>query len=325
MIKIHDVPYGVGFSWEGREDRLYRGKIEVNLNKKGRICVINEIELEEYLLGIVPSEVSSQAPIEILKAQCIAARGEAVAKIGKRHLADPYDFCSLQHCQVYSGIKLESPSTNKAVKETVGKILVDKFGIIDTVYSANCGGHTECNENVWASRKNPALRGVPDFNPEEFKSPITEREIEQWLTSPPEAYCSKAKNFRWEVTYTQDELNQLVNKWREVGEVRDIILRDRGVSGRLKSIKIIGTDDTYTIYKELPIRKVLGNLPSAMFILRIDRDEEGFPIQFRFIGGGWGHGVGMCQAGAVGMAKIGKTYNEILTHYYSGSKIIKLY
>lgn len=299
----------------------YEGSIEIHINNHGRICVVNELGLEGYIEGIVPREISSLSPHEALKVQAVTARSEALSKIGKRHTSSPYHFCAFQHCQVYGGLERKTPLTDHAVKDTYGEVLLFNGEVIDSVYCGNCGGHTEHNENVWTSEPYPFLRGIRDYNGEE---PI--ENIESWIMDPPPSYCDYQEGkFRWKRTYTAEEINGLINEVEGIGRVKDIILGERGVSGRLKWVEIIGERGNLKIRKEYWIRKAFGWLQSGAFILKIERDKYGWPVQFSFIGAGWGHGVGMCQAGAIGMARDGKDYIEILKHYYSDIEIRKVY
>lgn len=308
------------------EDCPYKGSIEMHISDQGRLCVVNRVGIGEYLRGIVPREINPNSPLEALKAQAVTARGETISKLGKRHTPSPYDFCAAQHCQVYAGLERQTPTTNQAVAETEGEVLFYKDEIVDTVYHGNCGGHTENNENVWVSQPDPSLRGVRDYEVKRNKFPSVPGKMEEWLTNPPSAYCSHQEGkFRWRQTYKAEELNKIINETKDAGKIKDIVLGERGVSGRLKDIEIIGTKGNFTIHKEYPIRKILGGLNSAAFILQIKRDQNGQPIEFCFIGGGWGHGVGMCQSGAIGMARAGKPYKEILRYYYSNIQIRKLY
>lgn len=331
-IKVKEVEHGQGYSWGGREDREFRGLIEITLDKRGKLCLVNELDLEDYLKGVLPYEISSKAPLEALSAQAIVARGETLTKFEKKHLVDPYHLCASQHCQVYGGLGRMTASVREAVERTAGEVLMYEGKIVDTVYSANCGGHTESNENVWASSPDPCLRGIPDFDPEEVDFPniITEKVLKEWLTTTPRAYCynpesNKPEKFRWKVEYSAEEMNRLINRDKERGTIKDIIPLERGVSGRLKAIRIVTDQEIFTVYKELPIRQLLGNLRSAAFMVEIKRDSKGNPLSFCFTGGGWGHGVGMCQTGACGMAERGKSYQEILHHYFGKAEVKKLY
>ena len=332
-IQIFNVPFGHGFWSSGnREHRRYTSPIEIIIDKRGKLAAINEVKMEEYVKGIVPVEIRLTAHDEALKTQAVAARTEAIAKLGIQHVFDPYDFCASQHCQEYGGLTRRTPRTDAAVDATLGQVLMRDGALIDAVYSANCGGHTEHNNYVWSSRPNKALRGISDLysNPESFDSPVPSSQLRKWLTGTPRAYCGDPKvgdrrKFRWSVKFSPDKLSKMVNKHRRVGDVKDIKILNRGVSGRAIRMKIVGSRDVAIINKELQIRRVLGGLKSSMFVVDTTRNSSGDPTLFTLHGGGWGHGVGMCQTGAEGMALREFEYSQILKHYYSGVEIKKLY
>ena len=201
---------------------------------------------------------------------------------------------------------------------------------VDTVYSLNCGGHTENVENVWSLNADPALRGRLDAveNHDGLPSPIGEKEIAGWVTMKPDVLCAESyrpDSFRWKRTYSADELNDIVSAKLDIGPVVDIIPLERGVSGRLKRLKVVSARGEMTVRKELPIRSLFGGLFSAAFVVEIERDDSGKPVTITFVGAGRGHGVGMCQDGVRGRALRGATYREILDHYYAGASIIELY
>src|SRR5690606_7655298 len=161
--RVEGVEHDMGYAAHGREDRSYGGGLFVTVDAEGRAAVVNLLRLEDLLRGIVPSEIFATAPEAALRAQAVAARGEVLAKIGARHLSDPFHLCAEQHCQVYKGRGGEHPRTNAAVEATAGLLLFGKGGkLVDTVYSSTCGGHTENNEAVWGTPPSPHLRGRPD-------------------------------------------------------------------------------------------------------------------------------------------------------------------
>ena len=326
-LKVFRVEYGVGYSWHGFQDRHFRGILEVRVDKLGALQLISELDIESYLQGVVPSEMSAHYPHHALCSQAIAARGETLAKFGTRHLADPYHLCASQHCQVYGGLTKEHENTNKAVQDTKGRILRQGDLIADTVYSACCGGHTEHNDYVWSTDPSPALRGVPDLKPEAepFPNPMTEEALKVWFGKKVKSYCNLPVDyyqtrFRWKEEFTQTKLDELVaKKYPNVGTVKALIPLSRGVSGRLRELKVVGSKDTVIVQKELPIRFLFGVLKSGAFVV----EKNG--SNWTFIGAGWGHGVGMCQWGARGMAEAGNTYRKILAHYFSDTYILNVY
>lgn len=319
-----------GFWKERREDRTYEGVLEIGVGKDGALQVTEFVDLETYLAGVVPSEMPASWPEAALQVQAVAARTETLAKMGARHVADGFDLCATVHCQAYGGLTRRAPATTAVVEATRGEVLMDGTRPVDTVYSMNCGGHTENVENVWSLLAEPALRGKLDAvdGRQLLPSPIGEDEIAKWVTTRPDVSCSESsrpENFRWTKTYRADELNALVASKIDVGTVLDVVPLDRGVSGRLKAVKVVGTRGEKIVRKELTIRSLFGGLFSAAFIVETERDASGKPVEFTFVGAGRGHGVGMCQDGARGLASRGATYREILTHYYTGAKIVKLY
>ena len=327
-ITVKNVNFG--FWNERREDRTYEWVLEISVGKDGALQVTELVDLETYLSGVVPSEMPASWPEAALQVQAVAARTETLAKMGARHVADGFDLCATVHCQAYGGLTRRAPTTTAAVEATRGEVLMDGARPVDTVYSLNCGGHTENVENVWSLLAEPALRGKLDElkSYQHLPSPIGEREIARWVTTKPDVACSESsrpENFRWRKTYRADELNAVVAAKIDVGNVLDVIPLDRGVSGRLKSVQVVGTRGEKIVRKELAIRSLFGGLFSAAFIVEIERDGSGKPVTVTFVGAGRGHGVGMCQDGARGRASRGATYREILTHYYTRASIVKLY
>jgi len=308
----------------------YFGKVYVTLDRNGSLAVVNALPEDRFLAGLLPAEIFPNAPEEALKAQAVAARGELLAKIGTRHIGDPFRLCSQTHCQVYGGAGRETPRTTAAVAATRGEVLFTADGkdLADTVYSANCGGHTEHNENVWPDMPVlAALRGHRDApaagKSDPYAAGVNEQNVARFIDQPPAAYCGQARlgagdRFRWTVKRTAAELDKLLSRYR-LGEIRAIEVPQRGVSGRALSVRVVGSARSETIRGELRIRQTFGGLRSSLFVVEI---KNGDAI---FRGAGFGHGVGMCQTGAVGMAEAGKSYREILRHYYPGTVLRKLW
>jgi SpoIID/LytB domain protein len=331
-IKVLQVHHDVGFPQEGREDREYEGAIRAVFDKRGLVAAVNWIELDRYLRGVVPSEVPASDPAATIRAQAVAARGETLSGLGVGHSAQPYDLCSDQNCQVYTGLKLQRPSTTEAVDATRGEVLKRGARILDAVYSDTCGGHTENVENVWSSPPDPSLAGLPDSAPGQsgFPSPLTEDSLARWLSYDPPCWCRGREpqvnpKFRWTLALPAAELDARVNRVHRVGHVRALVPVERGVSGRLKVLRIEGTDGQALVYKELPIRKALGGLKSGLFVAAAERDATGAVVAWTIRGAGHGHGVGMCQVGARWAARAGKDYKAILAHYFQKSAVVKLY
>jgi stage II sporulation protein D len=200
-------------------------------------------------------------------------------------------------------------------------------GLADPVYSANCGGHTENNENVWPEM--PALASLRGHRDAErragdpYAKGITSANVAEFIANPPPAYCGRARlgagdRFRWTVTRSKEELQKLLGKYR-LGAIRSIEVLERGVSGRARAVRVTGAMRSQLIRGELRIRQAFGNLRSSLFVVEM----QGGGARFR--GAGFGHGVGLCQTGAIGMAEAGKSYREILRHYYPGTTLRKLW
>ncbi len=330
LLRVPRVLRGQGFKERTGPGR-YRGRLYVALDRNGTLALGNLADLEQLIRGTVGAEIFTSSPLEALKAQAVAARGQLLVKLGTRHFADPYLLCTTQHCQVYAGADAETSRIDRAVMETRGQFLFNGKELTNTLYSAIAGGYTESNENVWPQPGVAALRGRPDYpaTDRRFKNGVTEDKLDQFLDAPPAAYCSRTgyneERFRWRRSFAASRFDELVNRRYKLGRVLDIKPTGRGVSGRLKGLKIVGELDEVTVNKGLEIRRLLNNLPSTLVRIGIERDGNSLPVSFIFDGAGWGHGVGMCQTGAIGRAKAGQEYAEILRHYYSGAKIEKLY
>ena len=324
-ITIFNVSFGKDNFWSGRQDRSYRGSIEI-VNDPTGIKVINTLSLEEYLYGVVPSEMPAQWVIEALKAQAIAARTEAMAKLG-RHKDEGFHLCAEVHCQSYNGVEQETGQTNSAVDGTKGIIMSYKGKPVDALYSSNCGGHTQ--DNIFGEGKDvPYLRGRIDADEKyPLGLPLSPIDLECWLKQPVDGvFCNFANSaFRWVRIYTAEELKEMLGKIANIGEIRKIIVLGRNTSGHVNKIKLIGSNSSRILEKELVIRNALGNLRSSMFKVEIKYDAHKKPGQFIFYGGGWGHGVGMCQTGAKGRAESGSDYKQILRHYFQGIEFQKIY
>lgn len=307
----------------------YFGRVYVTLDRRGSIAVVNAVPEDRLLAGLVPSEIFPGAPDDALKAQAIAARGELLTKIGTRHIGDPFRLCSQTHCQVYSGAGKETPRTTAAVTATRGEVLFTADGkdLVDTVYSASCGGHTESNENVWPEMGVQAtLRGHRDAAPspgDPFAAGITAENLARFIDEPPRSWCGVARmgvadRFRWKVTRSPADLARLLAPFH-LGAVRSIEVLERGISGRARVVRVVGAARSEVIRGELRIRQAFGGLRSSLFLV----DVAGGAATFR--GAGFGHGVGLCQTGSIGMAEAGLSYRQILQHYYPGSVLRKLW
>jgi len=277
----------------------------------------------------VPAEIFASAPMAALEAQAVAARGQLVAKIGTRHLDDPFLLCAEQHCQVYAGRMREHERTTKAVRSTAGWVAMRPGAtqLVDTVYSANSGGHSEDNDVVWPSEPDPQLRGRPDpLLDERFAGGIGPTNLEAFLRAAPKSHSrpdatASREAYRWRVALDPDALAGNPGLSEDLGRVSAIEVLARGRSGRATRIRVVGRHGAVDVAGELRIRRALGGLKSSLFLVLPERDGGRIVL----LGGGHGHGVGLCQHGAMGMARAGKSYKEILAHYYTGAKIVRLW
>ncbi len=323
------LEWGQGTPKSGIEKRSYDGQIYITIGQDGQLAAVNLLSAERLLEGVVPSELYTSAPMDALRAQAVAARGQLLAKIGTRHLADPYILCAETHCQVYTGLSRIHKRSSQAVHDTHGQLLFDTEGLVDTTYSSTCGGHSESFHLVWGGKPKAAHPGFRDKD-KSAVSVIKGTEIEAFIRSEPESFCKKsglrAKTYRWRKTVKGTRITKAVKAHRDVGNVLNFEVMKRGRSGRALSVKYHGTKGEVVINGEYTNRKVLGHLKSALWIVT-DREgaETEQPRVWRFAGAGFGHGVGMCQHGAMGMATSGHSWSDILTHYYRNSRLEKLW
>ena len=314
-----------------RTDRKYFGSVYVTVGSDGKLAVVNAVAADDLLNGLVPSEMFPDAPMEALRAQAVAARTELLQKLGVRHFGDPFLLCASQHCQVYSGAGHEHPRTNKAVQTTRGQVMIDtRKKLVDARYSATCGGHSEHNEVVWGGEADPVLRGRLDGPANAtYKSGVTDKNLRSFLESSNNSYCAKTKyskgRYRWTVKVTADSLSKsIASKHPGVGRLKNLKPLKRGISGRISKLQLVGSKGEATIEGELVIRRLLGGLRSSLFRTVITGPASR-PDHFEFHGAGFGHGVGMCQVGAIGMAGQGKALDAILGHYYKDVRLRRLY
>lgn len=262
-----------------------------------------------------------------------------------------FDVCADDHCQRYQGITKEtSPHVAEAIRQTKGQVLLDGDEICDARFSKCCGGVTEEFQYCWEDTPKNYLTAVRDIAlgiESTLPNLTNEEEAEKWIRFNPPAFCntqdkrilSQVLNdydqetvdfYRWKVTLTQEKLQQLIadRLKMDLGSILDMKSVERGTSGRISKLQIIGSEKTFTIGKELEIRRTLSDshlLSSAFIVDKYDIDEQGVPQRFELVGAGWGHGVGLCQIGAAVMGEEGYLYDAILLHYYQGAEIKKLY
>ena len=258
-----------------------------------------------------------------------------------------FDVCADDHCQRYQGITRASlPIVEEVVRETRGEILTDGESICDARFSKCCGGVTEQFEHCWEPIPHSYLIAARDSAENDIPDLTNEEEADKWIQTAPDAFCNTSDKkilsqilnnydqettdfYRWQVTYTQKELSDLLHRKTGItfGDILDLIPLQRGTSGRIEKLKIVGSRRTFTIGKELEIRRSLSetHLYSSAFVVDKEELQYDVPQRFTFHGAGWGHGVGLCQIGAAVMSTQGYDYKQILSHYFKEAVIEKRY
>ena len=297
-------------------DKRYRGIIKLVASGQ-TLQVVNILYMEDYLRGVVPPEIGPriESEIEAVKAQAVAARTYTMAHL-KQYGEEPYDMKSGVSDQVYGGADAEVKLVDRAVDETVGRVVMYQDDFISAYYHSTCGGMTDNIEAVWDKKEQPYLHAANDSSA-----------------------CSWSKYYVWQETYTEPQLRARIeqylttDKGREIhiGKIQGITVDQRTAGGRVAKLSIRAEDDVYRFFKDR-IRWVFGRasspdliLPSDRFTVEVGHDEKGNATSIVINGQGYGHGVGMCQCGAIGLSRKGWTFDKILSLYYSGVTIKQLY
>ncbi|MEA3560659.1 MAG: SpoIID/LytB domain-containing protein [Candidatus Omnitrophota bacterium] len=276
-------------------NRRFRGNIALIKNSDQTLLVVNEIDVEDYLYGVLRGEVPYRWPLEVLKAQAVCARTFALYQDSINADKD-YSLTSDVYSQVYGGKSIERFWTNRAVNKTLGEVLTYQGRIFPAYYHSTCGGHTENSAFVW-NIDLPPLKGVKD------------------------PFCKHSPHFHWKRTIGLNEIRGKLSKAKyEVGRIKNLIVDERNLSGRIRNIEVIGAKASVSIPAN-KFRHLIGiNLiKSTNFSIKIAGKKAVFS------GTGWGHGIGLCQWGAYFMARKGYDYKEILSHYYPGAEIKNIY
>ncbi len=300
----------------------YRGEIEVFVSNSGGLSVVNVIDLESYLRGVVPKEIGprSSRELEAVRAQAVAARTYVLARGGGRERGD-FDLHSTIADQAYGGRDVEDPTGDRAVLDTAGLVAFHSGRPIDAYFSSCCGGRTEDRQEVWGLDPEPYLISVQD-------TPGGIEDLDR-------AYCSESRNFKWRAEWDGDEILDLVRRYLpdlastpvrgSIGEVRGLTITERAPSGRIKWLRVETDIGDYRVYGDRArwlLRRPGSDsiLWSSWFDLEVSV-RRGRVSHAHAEGRGYGHGVGMCQHGALGMARRGFSYEQILRHYYPGIRI----
>ncbi len=354
LVEVHPIVAGRGFHWQKHISAQYPGDLEIRV-KDGAIFMVNHISAEHYLMCVATSEMSAECPPSLTESQTIVARSWLLAGTEKKHAEHGIDVCNDDCCQRYQGAGNLSKHSTKASKATSGQVLTYDNEICDARYSKSCGGMMETFVNVWGGDPHPYLQNRLDMphQTDWDTLPLTnESHAEKWIQSTPSTFCSSkfvhetelkkyignvdesGTYYRWNLTYTQAELTNLLNEKLSLSAktILDVKSLKRGGSSRLISIDICYLDDKnlekhIIVDSEYEIRRILhaGFLYSSAIIIEKENYKSGIPSVFKIFGAGWGHGVGLCQIGALGMALNNHSTKTILQHYYPGAELHKLY
>ncbi|HEX2208118.1 MAG TPA: SpoIID/LytB domain-containing protein [Longimicrobium sp.] len=296
----------------------YRGELRIQQAPGGGLTVVNRLDMETYLLGVVPREIGrfDLDIYEAIKAQAVAARTYAVTYLGRRG-QQGFDVYATTEDQVYGGAAAENETVNRAVRETAGEILTYNGQPITAYYHSTCAGQTAAIDEVWNNPPVPYLVSVRDIDPQG------------------QAYDRSSSRFRWEERWTHEQLVNILNRTladslrnRRITRIEDIRVLERTPSDRVKRMRL-QTDAGSWILGRDRVRWILapnrgGILNSSKFDIDVIR-RNGQIAEIVAAGGGWGHGIGMCQVGAMGRARAGQDYRTILRTYYPGTEIRRAY
>ena len=317
---LKNVRIGIGFHWDRYEDQEFAGELEIRTNADGTQTAINTLDLEDYLCSVISSEMNANSPMELLKAHAVISRSWAMRAIEKPN-HEGFDVCGDDHCQRYEGLRRMNERSVQAVRETEGQVLLYGDEVCDCRYYKCCGGKSEVWRTCWEDIDVPYIQSV--------ECPYCGRVSAKTLRLVLNDYDRETKNFHdWKVSYTGEELGQIIRDKSGIdfGDIIDLVPLQRGASGRICQLQIVGTKRTETIGKELKIRLWISRtcLYSSWFEVhksQIINHKSQMSNQFVLIGHGWGHGAGLCQIGAAQMAEEGFSYEQILSYYYVGTRI----
>lgn len=348
---LYGVTIGVDFHWERKVTQKFAGTLKFIVDG-GKVTAVNIVGVEDYLLSVISSEMKASAGLEFLKAHAVISRSWVMAQVEHRqsHVsrtpgpscpvsvpvegAEEYikwfdhddhtlfDVCADDHCQRYQGLTMAVGDTvRKAVDQTWGLVLTSEGKICDARFSKCCGGRMELFSTCWEDKDYPYLQPLPDTaDCVEGGDVFCDTKDEKILSQVLNDYDLETRDFyRWRTEYSRTEVSDLVRRrsGMDFGTIRDLVPVERGPSGRLKRLKVVGDKKTMIIGKELIIRRWLSDshLKSSAFEVHWDGDH------LTLDGSGWGHGVGLCQIGAAVMAAKGYSFDRILLHYYPGSTL----
>ncbi len=358
-IKMEGCVAGRGFHWQKEVDMYFPFSMEFH-HRGDLLIAVNEIPLEAYLACVVTSEMSAECPPAFIKAQATAARSWMWVNLRDKHHNEPFTICNDDCCQRYQGATYLSPEVADRVKECAGMFLVARSGnVCDGYYSKCCGGIIERGSNVFGDTAEGLSESTdaPEGSITEQCNPVTDDTIREWVSGEwvkdSDSFCSpnvcserelpkylgavdeSGNYYRWSVVYSHDELLNFLKTKAGIPDMAEFIdFRPgfRGNSGRLHELTVVyrdtgGRQEQSTIQTEYNIRDALHEkfLFSSAFVWDYERDKEGKISAIHLHGAGWGHGTGLCQMGALGMALSDYAYEDILTHYYDKTSLKKAY
>ena len=355
-FSLHGVTIGKEFHWQQQETQTFQGSLVLRIIE-GELHAINRIAIEDYLTSVIASEMSGTSSVELLKAHAVISRSWLLAqmspkvkiensklKVGQvcndidsppeanfqlstfnsqlikwydREAHTHFDVCADDHCQRYQGVSRKvTAQVLEAIRATRGTVLSYEGEVCDARFSKCCGGITELYESCWDDTPHPYLSVVHD--------PFCNTDDPKILSEVLNHYDQDTDFYRWTVQYTQQELSELVRRRGgfDYGDIVDLIPIERGPSGRIIRLQIVGTKATRIIGKELEIRRTLSESHLYSSAFEVEKTIDG---NFILHGSGWGHGVGLCQIGAAVMGAQGYNYMEILRHYYPQAELTQWY
>lgn len=338
---LYDVVIGIGFHWQRKENQTFQGTLRFVV-ERGQVRAINEIDIEDYLLSVISSEMSGSASIEFLKAHAVISRSWLVNRMRtEKNSADTisyvtrdriirwydhddhtnFDVCADDHCQRYQGISRAQEDeerwnkVQRVINATRGQVIEYDGQICDARFSKCCGGLLEEYESCWDESHHPYLVSKPD--------PYCDTNDKRILAQVLNGYDQETTDFyRWTVEYSFEELAELISRKSgiEFGQMIDLVPVNVGPSGRIIELKVIGSNATIVVGKELEIRKWLSESHLYSSAFTVEKTDHSFILH----GKGWGHGVGLCQIGAAVMGDQGFNYVDILKHYYPNAEVSQI-
>jgi len=289
---------------------------------RGELSLTNSLDIENYVAGVIPNEIGNLAPEEALKVQAVAARTHAISLLlQNKHINDAYDLCNATHCQVFKGNHLQSEEVQKSVLDTKNVVMFYDGRIADAVYHSSCGGKTETNQGAWFGKPIPFLQGVACFPELDSLDLSVEENSVKWIetkTDTSEMTSWEKRSQSWEKTISRANLEKASN----VRGLHSMKVLSRGFSGRIIKLKLIGLNEV-SIEGEYKIRQAFGGVNSSFFYIQNGKRSNitiyALPENIIIKGKGFGHGVGLCQVGALQKARAGWLWQDILSYYYPGT------